>query len=275
MADRHFYLGIIMRSFCAAASAALAMLLSSLPAHAVSSGLAVDYTDTWYTVGEEGWGVTLFQSDITLYGLFFIYGADKKPTWFNAVTAWDGNSKYVGKVFSQQGSYFAGPWNQSEQIEAEAGTVSFQPDPANSSLGTLTYTITGVGTVTKPLQRLSLTPIPVTGTYVGGQAGAYTGCANNSIYQDQFFLQISQSAGIASLSFAYGGQLNCSFVGTMTQNGTLHSISSATYKCDDGLNTGASMTDIKITAQGIEGRFTAPDVGGGCREDARFSAVLY
>ena len=34
------------------------------------------------------------------------------------------------------------------------------------------------------------------------------------------------------------------------------------------------MTEIKATAQGVEGRFSAPSVGGNCREDAQFSGVL-
>jgi hypothetical protein len=38
--------------------------------------------------------------------------------------------------------------------------------------------------------------------------------------------------------------------------------------------TSAAMTEIKATAQGVEGRFSAPSVGGNCREDAQFSGVL-
>jgi hypothetical protein len=137
--------------------------------------------------------------------------------------------------------------------------------------------VSGTGPVTKSLQRLTLTTIPIAGTYTGGQSGAYTGCnsaSSNALYTDKFTLRISQTAGIASLSFSYANQ-SCTFTGTLTQNASNHAISSATYKCDDGLNTGAAMSDIKVTAQGIEGTFSAPDVGGGCREDARFSAVLY
>ena len=44
--------------------------------------------------------------------------------------------------------------------------------------------------------------------------------------------------------------------------------------CASTGNTAASMAEIKATSLGIEGRFSAPSVGGGCREDANFSAVL-
>jgi hypothetical protein len=54
----------------------------------------------------------------------------------------------------------------------------------------------------------------------------------------------------------------------------LYTIPGASYACSDGLNTTAGMSEIKATAQGIEGRFAAPSVGDGCREDASFSGVF-
>jgi hypothetical protein len=59
------------------------------------------------------------------------------------------------------------------------------------------------------------------------------------------------------------------------QNGQLYSIPSATYVCDTGLSTTASLSEIKKTAQGVEGIFAAPSVGLGCREDGTFSAVTF
>jgi len=267
----------VTRTLCAAAFA-LSAALSAAPANAVTSGMAVDYTDIWYAAGEDGWGVNFVQSDTFLYGTFFVFGADKKPTWITATLVWDGSASYSGPVYTYQGSYYAGPWNPADHVESQVGTASFTPDSSNSVLGSLTYTVTGVGTVNKSLQRLTLITIPIAGTYRGGQSGAYTGCTSagdNAVYTDTFTLQISQASGIASLAFAYDGlKETCTIAGGLTQNGPIHSIPSATYKCDvDGLNTTAVLRDLKITAQGIEGRFASPDVGGGCHEDARFSAV--
>lgn len=268
---------LITRALYLTALAASAIVSMSL-ANAVTSGRAVDYTDIWYAVGEDGWGINLVQSDTFIYGTFFIFGPDKKPTWVTANLAWDGTSNYTGIVYAYQGSYFGGTWNAADHVESTVGTASFAPNSSNSSLGTMTYAVSSAGTITKSLQRLTLTTIPVAGNYIGGQAGAYTGCTSSpdALYSDTFKLQISQSAGIASLSFSYDGlNQSCTISGNLTQNASNHAISSATYKCDDGLNTGASLNDLKITAQGIEGRFSAPNVGGGCREDARFSAVQY
>ena len=268
----------VTRALCTAAFA-LSAALSAAPANAVTSGLAVDYTDIWYAFGEDGWGINFVQSDTFIYGTFFIFGADRKPYWVTVTLAWDGSGTYSGPVYTYQGSYFAGSWNPAEHVEAQVGTASFTPDANNSFLGALTYSVAGAGTVSKFLQRLTLTTIPIAGTYIGGQSGAYSGCTNsgdNALYSDTYTVQISQSSGIANLAFNYRGlSETCTLSGGLTQNGSIHSIPTATYKCDSGLNTTASVRDLKITAQGIEGAFAAPDVGGGCREDARFSAVLY
>ena len=62
--------------------------------------------------------------------------------------------------------------------------------------------------------------------------------------------------------------------GTLVQYGQLYTVPTTTYVCSDGLNTNAAMSEIKATSLGLEGRFAAPDVGGGCREDATFGGPL-
>jgi hypothetical protein len=130
--------------------------------------------------------------------------------------------------------------------------------------------------VTKVIQRQTLTTITIGGTYSGAQTGVYSGssCAGSS-YRDWYDLQVTQGTD-ASVSFVFSYQegLTCTFSGTLVQTGQLYSVPSATYQCSDGLKTSASMSQIKATAQGVEGLFGAPSVGGGCREDAQFSAVL-
>ena len=160
---------------------------------------------------------------------------------------------------------------------AAAGTVSFQP--LGPYTARLIYTVNGVGTVTKTIQRQTNTAITVNGTYSGAQIGNYSGCtmsSTNGPYRDFFDLQVTQLTN-SSVTFAFsyfGSSLSCSFSGTLEQHGQLYSVPAATYQCSDGLNTSASMAEIKATAQGVEGRFSAPSVGGNCREDAQFSGVL-
>ena len=88
-------------------------------------------------------------------------------------------------------------------------------------------------------------------------------------------LNVTHLAGInATFQFLYTSGTVCTLSGTLVQYGQQYRIPNATYQCSSGLNTAATVDEIKATAQGIEGRFSAASVGGGCREEAQFSAVL-
>jgi hypothetical protein len=157
------------------------------------------------------------------------------------------------------------------------GSATFTPSTANNYEGTLAYTVTGVTTVIKSVTRLTLTPVLLAANYVGGQAGQYSSCsasASNQLYKDYYTLQVSQAGTSISMVFAYTGGNTCTIAGTLVQNGAIYRIASATYRCSNGLNTNAIVSDLRATPLGIEGQFYAPGVGGGCREDARFAATL-
>jgi hypothetical protein len=238
----------------------------------VSAHAVTDYSDMWYIPAESGWGVNLTQNENVVFMTFFVYGADNKPTWYVAITARDANGNFTGSLFSTVGPYFGLPWNPAAYAPTLVGTATFAP--VNPYQGTLTYTVLGGPTVTKSIVRQTLVTINLTGNYTGGQAGGYSGCDNsgdNFLYKDSFDLQVSQGTSNVIFTFAYSS-LTCTLSGALVQNGQLYSVASASYQCDDGLSTTASLSEIKKTAQGIEGRFAAPSVGGGCREDASFSA---
>jgi len=267
----------IRREFLHFVAALFLAALSVRPALAAT----YDYTDSWYTPVESGWGVNFTQSDNFLFATFFIYGADKKPTWYTGEMRWDGSSQFTGGLYLTQGTYFGAPWNPADHPPATlVGTASFTPSTANNYQGTLTYTVTPAAPVTKAIERLTLTPILLAANYVGGQSGSYSGCSassSNGPYQDFFTLQVTQSGTSVSMAFSFPNNnpaLTCTLAGTLIQSGLLHRIDDATYRCSDGLNTNASMYDLRATPLGIEGQLFAPSVGGGCREDARFSATL-
>jgi hypothetical protein len=261
----------LRRSLTAAVLATLALLLPLKPAQ------AAEYSDLWVTAGENAWGVNFVQWDSIIYATMYIYGPDKKPTWYGAVLNRDVSGNFAGTLYSHIGTYFASSWKDSDHVESVAGTATFRPSTTNNYEGTLVYTVNGVGTVTKPLQRYSDHPaVPLAGNYYGGESGGYTGCtsiSDNIIFVDSFPLTVTQTASTLTLVFAYEGlKETCTLAGNVVQNGLLYSVPTATYACTDGLGTTAAITDIKQTAQGIEGSFTAP-VPGGCLETTRFSAV--
>ena len=246
---------------------------------AAGQAAAVDYTDIWWIPAEAGWGVNVVQSDSFVFVTFFIYGADGKPTWYTANLYLDATGNFNGLLYATTGTPFALPWVPAQVIQAPVGTASFQP--TGPSTAKLVYILTSgpiLATVTKSIQRQTLTTITVGGGYVGGQTGTYSGCSpssSNGPYKDFFDdLQVTQLTN-QSVTFAFiYTNVSCTLSGTLVQQGQLYSVPTATYQCSDGLNTTATMTEIKATAQGIEGRFSAPSVGGNCREDAQFSGVL-
>jgi hypothetical protein len=250
--------------------ATMIIALLALPLRAA----ATDYTDIWFLASESGWGVNLIQAEDVIFVTFFIYGPSNQPTWYVAIINRDANGNFAGNLYSTVGPYFGGPWNPASYAATLAGTASFFP--AGPYSGTLTYIVSGAPTVTKNIQRQTLKTINLGANYTGGQSGAYSGssCGLGG-YKDNFDVQVTQlSDGTATFPFTYTSGLSCTLSGTLLQQGQLYSIPNATYVCSDGTNTAASMDEIKATAQGIEGTYAVPSVGGGCREDAAFSGVL-
>jgi hypothetical protein len=240
---------------------------------------AVDYTDLWFIPAESGWGVNVVQSDNFMFLTFFIYGPDNRPTWYSGNLQWNGVA-YTGGLYATQGTYYAVPWNTANNLTTPVGTATFQPDSLNAYQATLTYTVNGIGTVIKSIERQTLTTIALSGSYVGGQTGAYTSCSSggDSSYTDTYNLGVTQTTdGIATFTFDYSdAAATCTLSGVLEQHGQLYRIPGASYTCTGGLQFSANSTtiyEIKQTAQGIEGRFAA-SLPNGCREDANFSAVF-
>ncbi len=243
---------------------------------------ASDYTDIWFNPSEQstaggGWGVNVVQSDAFMFLTFFIYGPDNKPTWYVAGLTRDANGNFNGPLFATTGTYFGAPWNPADGAgSAQVGTASFAPTSAYTA--SLTYALNAGPTVVKAIQRQALTSIPLGGSYSGTEAGTYSnsGCNSSvSAYTDGFSLGVTHVTGTSlTLSFRYDSGISCTLSGALQQQGQLFQIPAASFQCADGLSTSATVSEIKKTNFGIEGTFSASDVGGGCRQDATFSAVF-
>jgi hypothetical protein len=253
--------------------AALAFAFCFLPLRAA----ATDYTDIWYLPAESGWGVNMVQSDNFIFATFFIYGQNNTPTWYTAQMYSDANGNFAGNLYATMGTYFAAPWNPGNLTTTLAGTASFVP--TNPYQGTLTYGLTGGPTVTKNIQRQALTTIALGATYIGGQAGVYSGGGNNcnGTYTDTFNLTVTQPGdGTATFQFTYPA-LTCTWSGTLVQFGKVYTMPNASYQCSDGTRSTATMDEIQATPYGIEAIYFAPSGVQGnaaCSESANFSGTL-
>lgn len=241
---------------------------------------ALEYTDVYFNPAEPGWGVFLVQSDTAQFLAFFIYGSDGKPTWYTAQLASDGAGGYTGSLYAINGTYFANPW-QGYTINA-AGTATFKP--ADIYHATLTYTVNGIPTVVKSIQRQALTPYALSGNYSGSMAGAISGCAdpgsNDPAFRGRYGLAVTQVADTsATLVFnfvdaAHSG-IVCTLTGPLTHFGRLYQLNaqqSCTGPGQDGSPFAVTIDSLHATGQGIEGHLTAT-IGQSCTASLHFAAV--
>ena len=252
----------------------VALLLLSVRAE------ALEYTDVYYNPDESGWGVFLVQSDTTQFLAFFIYGPDGQPTWYVAIIANDGTGNYTGSLFATTGTYFAAPW-QGYAVSA-VGTASFRP--IDSYHATLTYTVNGVGTVTKTVQRQTLTAYVLAGNYSGSMAGLISACndptQNDPSFRARYALAVTQVGDTsATLTFTFVDQSHngivCTLSGPLTHLGRLYQLAgqlACTGPGQTGVPYPATIDGLHPTGQGIEGHVTASV--SGCSASLHFSAVL-
>lgn len=245
------------------------------------------YNDVFFDVAEPGWGVFVRQSNTFQFLAFFIYGANGQPTWYTAQLTDTGDGtglNYSGPLYATTGTYFANPWQG--YAATVVGTASFQGStvPEDYFNATLTYTVNGV-TVTKAIQRQTLTAYALSGTYSGSIAGSVSSCANpanNGNVGARFNLTVAQVADAsATLTFnfvdtAHNGMV-CTLSGPLTHYGGLYTITNAQYTCTGaGLSTGnivaAAVNLFDQTGQGVDGKWTAT-TSTGCSQTMRFSAV--
>jgi len=246
----------------------LSLLWLALPARA-----AVDYTDTWWTPTEAGWGVNFAQQNHTLYVTFYLYGSDGRPTWFAALLTRDGSGdRFTGDLNRTTGTWFAAPaWNG--YSIARAGTATFVATSATT--GALSYTVDGV-TITKTIERITLAPLSVAGLYIGGVSGRRSGCSPSGAFIETKQVEILHSTLTGEIRIdqisTSSGALVCRMQGTAVQTGKLLSIANASYSCTDGWNAPARVFNLRPTPGGFEAQWFS-DAGGGCSESGQLSGV--
>jgi hypothetical protein len=253
---------------------------------AAFSARALEYTDVYYDTAEPGWGAFLVQSDTTQFIAFFIYDKNGNPTWYTAQLMDDGTGTgtYTGTLYAVTGTYFINPWTG--YVINPAGTATFQAIDIYHA--TLKYTVTGLPTVTKAVQRQMLTAYKMAGDYSGSMAGSVGGMACDPAKADpslraRYGLAVTQTGDAsATLVFTFVDATHagivCTVIGPLTHFGRLYQMGpGTTLACagpgQDGKVRAITIDSLHPTGQGIEGKL-AGDVGGGCTASLHFSAVL-
>ena len=242
---------------------------------------ADDYTDIWWAgPAEDGWGVNLIQSQDFIFATFFVYGPAPAttPIWYVGNLARQG-SVFTGGLFQTMGTGFGVPWNPLDHHSFQVGTATF--NPIDSSSATLDYSVNGVA-VHKSIVRQTLTQILIGGSYYGTAVIVTSGCMGTETKLRDFDPVVAQTTtGQVQMDFTFGGDPdfeNCTFSGTLVQEGLLFRIPAASYVCRIGttttVNSTATIYEMKLTSIGLEGRWFTPNVGGGCTEDAKFATIF-
>ena len=249
-------------------------LLQALPAR------ADDYTDIWWTAGgtESGWGVNLIQSQDFIFATFFVYAPapapNKTPIWYAGNLTRQANGSFSGGLYQTTGTGLDKPWNPADNTATLVGSVTFTP--TSTTTATLVYNV-GATIVNKNIARQTLTSIALGGNYFGTGVITTSNGANPANNGRQIFdvdPVVTQNAGQLQIQISMGASETCTFSGTYAQEGLLFRIPTASYVCTpSGINTTATLYEIKATSIGLEGRWTAANAGG-CQENASFSAVF-
>ena len=207
--------------------------------NAAAQNIGTIFTDLWYTVGEDGWGVTIDHQQNVMFLTFFVYGADRSPHWVTAVLTKVGTNGllappqvFAGNVYEDHGPWFGGPFDSATVVEATVGTATFT---APTALGaTLRYSINGVE-VTKNIQRETLSLVNYSSSYGGGTAYTLSNCQNpaqnGTVITDTGTLNIIQSGAAFQMTTA-AQRANCAFTGTYSQQGLIGKVD-GTFECTD------------------------------------------
>lgn len=246
-------------------AAAVLAWMSSM-AHATS--YSTDATDLWYIPSESGWGVNFIQQEDTLFGTFFVYGPDNKPTWYVApgmVATSAGSLTFAGDLYTTTtGSWFGATWNPSLLGSRKVGTATFTLQTVTT--GTLTYSVDGVN-VTKQVVRQLWKYEVLGGTYVGAVAGTRSGCASNGYSETQAVITVTQGGdNSVSIVESFNDGSSCNYTGTYSQAGRMGTIL-ASGNCG---NLDAEEVQVNIT--GITFRYTTSS-GSSCTISGKVAGV--
>lgn len=235
-----------------------------------------DYSDIWWAAGatESGWGVNFAQSPGFIFATFFIYGQDGKQTWISAEMNMIAAGRYSGAVYRCTGTFYGSPWVPGNAGCTIVGNAQFTAE--NLWRGVLVYSVDAVQ-VTKTIERLSLTPLTIAGTYLGGGLFKYSSaCGSNStqIVPYQFIVTEKANSVIRIEQVALDGVTECVMEGTAIQAGKIYVMNGASYVCEIyDVDTTANITDLRKTSNGgVQASWTA-DLGDDCTESGNFTAV--
>jgi hypothetical protein len=230
--------------------AAVLLFLISVPALATPQ--PINGSDMWFDPAESGWGLNIFHQGDTLFAALFVYGPDSQPKWYVASSLAGGPTTYSGALYEATGPAFSGPFNPSNVMVRQVGTMTVA---LGSDVSNLDYTVDSVH-VTKQVRPFTFRRTNLTGSYYGYQYQPEAG-GTPEIRRDQNITIQDDGTDIA-METQSDSEIGCSYSGTRGQNGQIETVS-GTYFCGpmaSPVRSGSWLMSVDPTPDGFTGSFT-------------------
>jgi len=177
---------------------------------------------------------------------------------------------WSGDLYVTDGPWFGtSSYNPASVVNRKVGTISWYAQSGDS--GSLTYSVDGVS-VSKTIQRFSLTLDDFTGSFLGGYSRTSSGCfnsANNVTLDSGGIVTVTQNGQNATVT-APGG--SCTFTGPLTQSGQFGRID-GTYTCTGGDNGSAALFEMNVGISAFSARVLAISSSLGCITSGNIGGV--
>jgi hypothetical protein len=244
-----------------------------------------DYSDLWFNAQESGWGVNVIQQDTILFVTLFVYGPDRRATWYVGPSITfsgtsNGADSYTGELYSTTGTPFGTtPFDANSVAATPVGTLTFIGRADGTA--TLTYTVSGTQ-VTKAVGRQTWRANTIAATqYFGATSYVRSQCANpaqNGPENDNALYTLTVTSSAFTLvedngTSPQGVRLICNWNGTYSQEGRLGR-ATGTVTCEDNVTAPFTMTDLQINSRSFGANWTAQEpVPRLCRVEGRIGGT--
>ena len=189
---------------------------------------ANNYQDLWWNPNESGWGINISHQGDVMFASWFIYDANRQPTWIflsRADRSGALGNTFTGDIFQTTGTPFAVvpfvPLQSTNITKVGTATMIF----SDARTGSLTYSINGAQVV-KQITRQTISPFNLTGSYFGGlkRDNIGTPCVNaalNGSVLNQAIYSVSHTAATGALTITEVGGTSCTFSGNTQVFGSI------------------------------------------------------
>lgn len=232
------------------------------------TNVTTDTTDVWWPDAESGWGAQLFHQRDVVFVTIFVFGPGKVPTFYVAAlfNTPFGSGTFTGTLYSATGTPIGSPWNPADVSETAVGTMTFTLTGIGT--GTLAYNV-GAINVSKTINRQAFRfednsgDYVLTDTYGSTMGGCGTGIETGT-------LNIVQTGTSATLTINWDGNI-CTFPTTYSQLGRLGQYQ-GTMSCSNGTTGTANFFEVHNRVKMLTGRYNITN-SFGCPYTGRFAAI--